>query len=48
MSLKSYLMILMLASWNWGAWAFLLEYPYNVSCLFLYAKRFSLVAKSYK
>ncbi|KAI8143932.1 Mechanosensitive ion channel-domain-containing protein [Fennellomyces sp. T-0311] len=29
MSLKSYLMILMVASWNWGAWAFLLDYPYS-------------------
>ena len=31
MSLKRYLMILILASWNWGSWAFLLDYPYNVS-----------------
>ncbi|KAI9278952.1 Mechanosensitive ion channel-domain-containing protein [Phascolomyces articulosus] len=29
MSLKRYLMILILASWNWGSWAFLLDYPYN-------------------
>lgn len=31
MSLKGYLALLMIASWNWGSWAFLTDYPYNVS-----------------
>ncbi|KAG0171099.1 hypothetical protein DFQ30_001526 [Apophysomyces sp. BC1015] len=28
MSLKWYLGIVMMASWNWGSWAFLLQYPF--------------------
>ncbi|KAI8374423.1 Mechanosensitive ion channel-domain-containing protein [Radiomyces spectabilis] len=29
MSVKLYLGILIMASWNWGSWAFLVNFPYN-------------------
>ncbi|KAJ8662389.1 hypothetical protein O0I10_002083 [Lichtheimia ornata] len=29
LSVKRYLTLLLLSSWNWGSWAFLIDYPFN-------------------
>lgn len=31
MSLKGYFALVSLAAWNLGSWAFLIEYPFDVS-----------------
>lgn len=31
MSMKRYITILLLGAWNWGSWAFLLNFPFSVS-----------------